>query len=602
MKTMNSLITDTFFEKAMHTVVCIDDQFCSYDKILDCSNGKEFEALREACSEIDRAKAFYTHFHKRKMLCDIVSDVDILLSDITQLDKVKKSDLLIIDYQLNGEESGDRGKCIRVLNELKNTDFFNLVVVYTNEDIEETWIKIASHLKGGWKTGEAHFPDNEDVWDAVSEATERYTLSIDDIKDILNDNTKAIIRRHSAELGRILTSYAQERTHTRALACAISHKYLSRYRIEEDKLHEIFHQAHKVEFKCDYDSELNWIKCGNLFVAICEKQDNPLESGDKINNFIKTVLQKWNPNPLQLLLSEIQNTIEAEGSIHGFHQLRDSITQTAWMYSFVRQYSMDPTGDTLNKIVEGAISMLFESLKDHVLQNGKVQRFANEIVTASHIALPKMDYKEIKTNPELFEKARKLSYFPEIKDQDIVHELNRILCTDSLVHNHITTGTVFQNSNDEYLICIFPECDMFPRPVGNTQPWLKELDQHYYKPFFAIKITETSINKACKEAEHCNHIFWQNEGGKRLAGYVASIEEGMFDYQMLFLENRGLLQSGSKKFKAKKIEINESGINLSNAHEYTVIFKIKGPYASRFLQGMGQQLSRIGVDYASFGE
>ena len=132
------LIQKTFCKNAIRSVMLIDDQFIPYPDLIDSlSNSREIDADKILTSQ--RAALLEKFFQKEKILCDIDSSTENL-----DVERIRKSDLLIIDYHL---EHNDPSKTLEVLCGLKNSKHFNLAVVYTSEEPKTVWKQIASSFK-----------------------------------------------------------------------------------------------------------------------------------------------------------------------------------------------------------------------------------------------------------------------------------------------------------------------------------------------------------------------------------------------------------------------------------------------------------------------
>ena len=94
----NSLVTQTFCDNAIRSVMMIDDQFVTYpDLVQSLTNGEKVDEQRLATSQ--RAANLEKFFQEKHILCDIDNT-----SSILDIERIRKSDLLIIDYHLEDED------------------------------------------------------------------------------------------------------------------------------------------------------------------------------------------------------------------------------------------------------------------------------------------------------------------------------------------------------------------------------------------------------------------------------------------------------------------------------------------------------------------
>ena len=129
------LVHKTFCKNAIRSVMLIDDQFIPYPDLID-SFSKNETIDQEKVITSQRAALLEKFFQNEKILCDIDNSVGNL-----DVERIRKSDLLIIDYQL---EERNPSKTLKILCDLKNSKHFNLAVVYTSENPETVWKQIAA--------------------------------------------------------------------------------------------------------------------------------------------------------------------------------------------------------------------------------------------------------------------------------------------------------------------------------------------------------------------------------------------------------------------------------------------------------------------------
>lgn len=110
----------------------IDDKFPTYEDMLGD------QRLRDAGKEVkpgewdyDNLEKLLTECRRRHLLCDVQREVEEVTG--TQLDHLGKSDLVVLDYHLDGGAAANPEKAISVLQRLARTPHANLVVVYTLE-------------------------------------------------------------------------------------------------------------------------------------------------------------------------------------------------------------------------------------------------------------------------------------------------------------------------------------------------------------------------------------------------------------------------------------------------------------------------------------
>ena len=157
-------IVQAFRDNAIRSVLLIDDEYQSYEslvrnranldkKLNDLVNSDITDLIeyKERLANIlqgeeiyidsrvesflrrsDTAQRFVEFFHSKERICTVESDVSQL-----EVEKIRKSDLVILDYHLNPEEKGNEAQSsLKLISDLSTNKHMNIVVVYTNEELE----------------------------------------------------------------------------------------------------------------------------------------------------------------------------------------------------------------------------------------------------------------------------------------------------------------------------------------------------------------------------------------------------------------------------------------------------------------------------------
>ncbi|NUG66121.1 transcriptional regulator, partial [Acinetobacter bereziniae] len=194
------LVEKTFCSNAIRSVMMIDDDFIPYSSLIKAlANGEAVDSSIIQSSQ--RAAALESFFQDQKILCDLDNSASHL-----EVDRIRKSDLLIIDYHL---EDQDPKKTIEILSELKNSPHFNLAVVYTNEPPNTVWQQITASLtmpKDVYKKLQSIEDDQViELWEEKIENDIRtksgtYSLTKDEYLDYLfNQNIPNRLKRDLAQ-------------------------------------------------------------------------------------------------------------------------------------------------------------------------------------------------------------------------------------------------------------------------------------------------------------------------------------------------------------------------------------------------------------------
>ncbi len=186
-------IVEAFRDNSIKSVLLIDDEYQSYEALvenkttinkklleLESSSITDLAEYKKSLSRIlqedkiqankkteeflrrsDIAKKFTEFFHKKKKICTVESDVEKL-----DVEKIRKSDLVILDYHLNPENEGNEAQSsLKLISDLSNNKHMNIVVVYTNEELTKVWRQIAAVLYGN-REHLIEFQDDElEAWE-----------------------------------------------------------------------------------------------------------------------------------------------------------------------------------------------------------------------------------------------------------------------------------------------------------------------------------------------------------------------------------------------------------------------------------------------------
>jgi len=454
------LVQKTFCTSAIRSVMMIDDEFIPYSTLIkSLAKGDTIDPSIILSSQ--RAAALESFFQNQKILCDLDDSASHL-----EVDRIRKSDLLIIDYHL---ESQNPKKTIEILSGLKNSPHFNLAVVYTNEPPEVVWKQITASLttpRNVHKDIESF--DNDELIDFWEEKIENdiktnsgtYSLTRDEYLDYLfNENIPNRLRKDLAQ-----NSNTDIKQYIKNLA-----KLICDYHVQINQIY----QSDKNENSRIYGdiNGLKWLQYNNIFICIHNKSSNFEDDPENILNTLISSLVDWKPSYYQLIQSEIQNQIEAESmSFNVIHQ-NDSFGQAAWLKEILKCTE----DDSINGKIKTIYSSLAEDLYFKFSQNQTLSDFIKSIFTSY-----KEEFKQVsnpESNLEIFCAEQMGITINAETFKDMYHALNMNLSSKNYREKHISTGTVlFDHENKQWYVCVSPACDMVP--TQETAPINKRLTPH----------------------------------------------------------------------------------------------------------------------------
>ncbi|EKT2295772.1 hypothetical protein QD119_000303 [Salmonella enterica] len=575
--TYNQLVSSTFCDNAIRSVMMIDDEFITYADSIKALQG-QIKLDERKLDSSKRAALLESFFQSRKMICDIDDGVSSF-----DADRIRKSDLIIIDYHL---EKDSPDKTLSVLNELKESEHLNMVVVYTREDMDKVWLQIASMLRGSYDLNSRLIDyGNEDViayWsDTILpdlDSGGRYSLSRSEIVSYITTGKT---------IGRIKGILSQDSDITDPADREFVANLICEYYIRSSNHLNNDHMSHNVNGD---KAGVKWLQVGNIFVTLYRKEvDSYDNDAENIWNTLNESLCEWKPSYYQLLKSEIQNKIEAEALSFNIHLANDIYGQAAWLNEIIRTDDVDFKNEKIDVIFGNLSEELYIKLR----KNQELKEFINSVFDAY-----KQDFDVcVETDSLKYCAAQmKLPTNQSIVFQDMYHALNMNLSSRNYEEKYISTGTVFWDTdNNNWYLCVSAACDMVP--TQGNDPHHERLSPH--RLIKVLQLFPVRPDKALPLAHHSKYIYTYDNNERK---YFSILKEGkdlpVVDYMIIL--NHGHNGTGLDKGKAKAVVWK----NINGDVEKIVLnIKLKSQlrtgYAERYQAIASQYSARIGVDYIS---
>jgi len=587
----NQLISQTFCENAIRTVMLIDDEYVPYSKLVKLSlKSKTIEELQEQLASSERAASIQNYFESKKLICD-VSD------GFTNFDaeKARKSDLIILDYFL---ENNDPKRTIQILNDLVNSNHLNLVALYTNKSLEDSWLQVVTSLLG---CGEVDFEDlieDENPREFWNDKTNSGTEIPDNWHNTITNNDVAnFLLRKRPEPGTIRKIIEQldpdQKKNRSVVYTGICHDKLI-----TSELDLLGNDKFEGEF-CGNFSGSKWLKIGNLFLCFSDK--NVDVTGEDIYKTLNKALVDWNPNYFRLVLSEIENQLENEGvSISNFSK-DDYLEQAAWLWQILSSSSK------LN--ISDLISQNQSKITSKLLNNDGLTQFSNKVLDCMNDEFPQQEKLELQTeeqnkdeykiykdnltkanlqvvDTQIRKTLSDTHSAAEKQPSKVVIAMNKSLSLKAISTDHITTGTILSDeTKSHWYLCVSPACDCVPEQ--NNTNLTKRLAPGF-KPLKFLELTVITEGSALKSATDGKYLFLPDDVILQVEG------EPKLDYVIVHNKAEEALN-----FKVSFLECDES--ELTTAPQIlTVYAQLKEEYAARFQALASHHVGRIGVDFINY--
>lgn len=577
------LISEAFISPIRSAVV-VDDEFPTLDEFLND------RVAAEKKPHANRAKEIIQFCRARSpfpWIVDVHDGRNITIdSEVLSATHFDHTDLLVLDYHLKGiDEGGDLA--IHLLRKLARNEHFNLVIVYTNNDIPDTVREIGVGLSSK-ACYESFYGATEDLH--IRKVIEQWEGTRPNILRELSDSIDriAVIKAHAAGLEGFarfaenddfsafleILSQAPVRNFNpkNVLKYVLRKKFLL---IKEFMAETNFGMVH-LDDGIDADGkQVNWIRVDSLFVTVIKKSDvNP----NQFDEYLVNAIQAWDPSPHRLILSRMRGEMSRRGVIVEKEVLQNPYLQAAWLKDiFNREKSEVRTSvrrnvtrhwESLGSKIELSVLDFAERVSDYLLAHN---------VQASKYS-----------SPHVLSDAKKMAL-----------HVNNYVCSKPVDGHHLLTGHVFKLGADEYWVCLTPACDLEPR--GETGGVNKNLGM--WKPFKAAQIIPMSDGTAALDnATRGNHLFLSIGGQEPTAFTFASsvsVEQSSaptLRWQQFYAANQGIFSDEKSTFKVAISSDVEGSLQFLES-KAKVVAHVRYEYALHLLHRLGSHLSRVGLDY-----
>jgi Response receiver domain len=577
--TYRDFINEVYIKPIRSTII-VDDKFPTLENFLknelnNKSEGKKLLEIIEACRSNDRNWVVDVH--------DGSGDFEI--SDLSTLNQ---SDLMILDYHLESDDTGGE-KAIKVLKSLASNSYFNMVVIYTDckDSNSEIPLRVLEIVEGLTFNS-----NNEQSDDSVPSELTDWEEVVSDIEKVLKNNftqhdfiklaqckdTLGFKSSLSSKLQELLNERCRQVKQHVAIPI-INWLYASRLKARTKFLSATDYGV--IQFSLE---ESNWIKTDKLFVTVIPKSVSANEIPSKLLN----ALEASTISPLELIMAKIRNVL-AE---HGFEAERkiveNRMLQAYWLKQMLAEKA-ELRDWRLHQTINHHWDALSLQLNKHVIGLGN--RLFN--------SLDNTDTKEI------ISKHTGIDISKDNHLSDITFEWNRNVCSKEIDRPYIYTGQIFfiQNKetgnrvDDHYWICLTPACDLIP---GQSSSWAGDgLSNTKITPFKAVKLFGRNEAEAIKVATSSEFVFL-NLDGTKIKSYSFSESSGSNpSWNQFFAHNDGYIND--KKFALSIINVKREDQPqqiLAEEYEAVVVTQLRYEYALHWMQKLSHSLSRIGLGFA----
>jgi hypothetical protein len=594
----------------IRTVTVIDDEYPTLESLIikskDEFNQKDVSRLTDII-EVSRKTEF-------NWMLD-VHDGEDKGSIVAQ--RLHHSDLLILDYHLDGEDDGVCEQSINILKHLADNSHFNLVAVHTKGytgpggTVRDVFRDIVVAMQERPNIGNL----NAKILANLNEGLDEWGFEIDEIrKKLLNSISDLdllyLCKNHGTGLatGKIKSPYLNEfyslydeKPDEAKVPLPILLKWLCIQKFEF--ISDLFGTKTYNYFNWGIEDNVNWLKADDLFLTVIGKKDTPVA---QIPEQLIDALVKWAPHPHKLILAKFRHEIERNGVSASQNILNKEYLQAAWLNDLIEssdQYSIGT--NTWNTTIK-----LWEELAYQIKH--EVSDFAIKLTTS----LQRANSKE---NPilELFVDNQVLSE----KELQLVHA-NCFSCSKGIDTHHISTGHILEIDN-KYWLCMTPSCDLVPGQKESVSEYLPITLVQLYDAKQAWNQTRKSmleflnvdkkqlpklstteeLQQILKYATANNLIFVKLKPGDDTISYLSftvGIDGKANPKAKDFLvTNKGVFDPKTRSLSLFLTDIcTEEAVPKIYQKTATVVAELRYEYALNLLSRLGIAKSRIGLGFA----
>ena len=580
---MNKTHYYPFIEEAfidpVRSVLIIDDDYPTFDEVLSSLSENGAESKKDWRSNPGRVRNVIKKFRERNppLLVDI-SDGTNILAESGEISHLYQSDLLVLDYELNKALQEDGTLAIEILRGLMSNNHFNLVVVYTQVELDTVFDTVRWGLIDA--SGDSVSPEDE------KEAEKLIEKSEDDIPNFKQELYEGLTSEGYFHFRLNPKKYLREmleekQPYSKFYDCSKKvdwssdqKKLVLRYLIM--KIEQKKRSQENEFFNLSWSTgSVKWIKSDSAFVAFSKKSHD----GDLVAE-LQSALNDWCPKPSRLLLAKIQAEMDESGFAVQEQALGNDHAAAYWYNRLLS------AGDETERrwLVAESVSRHSDQLMDIVLS--RVENFAIRLAEA-----------EIGDEEGASEQVCKDRFDIDLKDdytrRRAVLEHNEFVCSKKPEGWHLTTGHVFSISEGECWICLSPACDIVPAQISE---WNIETSGENL-PFLAVKLRPIK-NKTTLKYALTNKIVVLKIGDE-IKGFSFNHlhdEDSAPQWNLLYAENRGKFENGFRFNLSRAAKEGEELIFKSCKAK--VIGQLRYEYALNLVQKLGVSLTRIGLDFS----
>lgn len=522
-------------------------------------------------------------------------------------DHLHQSDLLILDYNLEGADTGTGGEIARkIISSVLNNQHFNLVVVHTSENLDKVMFECLRNLMMSC-TSQYDDKFNEEIKvidDLIAEKEESEEFDRSLIEEKFDESSYFKARHPNDGQQKSLSDFMSGKGPFSDLS-----SWADEIQLNPKQKRWFFYWAIKA-FEKKYLSEFTdnppkglswnlsdgckWLRTSKGFVCFVKK------GPENILTELENALVDWRPTPSRLLSAKFRDEISRIGA-----EVED--TSMKQNHAFAKFYETIREPTKANLPASHIALLRHYKLKEHVSRQSEMLSFLVEDNIAD---FGKKIYAIDAATGFSFKDHYSVSLEKESDNQTAISQYNRYICClpskeEVQLENkneQLDSGHIFK-LEDSWWVCATPACDLQP---GQSTIAFKKGSDADLRPFTAIRLhpvknlkelTASHINSGSYcYVEYENTILGLGVKSPKEDSSTPAIQK--VDWRAFVAKEGGVINGGKLTLLELQLELDEMKIK-SDTKEAVVVAKLRYEYALNYIQRIGASVSRIGLGYVS---
>lgn len=610
----SELVKEAFIDP-LRSVLIVDDQYPTWEDILndhfdassqDDTLRKQSEAKNWRKNPAD-PNSVIEQFRRREpgLVIDIHDGVKPNYK--VEASHLHQSDLLVLDYNLEGESFGGE-KARKILQTVLKNQHFNLIVVHTGEDsLDDVMFECLFSMMSSCTSQFNN--DFTATLDALSERLDEFGDGDDFDRNLLSEKLSPemyfSLRRSGSNVRDVQRQFMRSIGEFGALG-----EWAKSAGLKNKELKDFFYWAirefekpRENMFSVDtFDglswkngSDFKWMRTSKGFVTFVKKGSNDLLLE------LQNAIESWKPTPSRLISAKYRHELTKAGAVAEDRTLQKKHVFAHFYKDFCSPARQDLTiseSDRLrNMKLKAYVARQSEEISFYI--EDEVARFGEKI--------KQIDEK----NTGNFSSHYNVDLTVENSEEsrEAIRQYNSYVSTLPLKipDDQLDSGHIFKLDSD-WWICATPACDLQPGQttigfVGSSSS---------LRPFTALRLLPIN-NHSDLTRNHINsglYCFVEDNPGNVIClglqevepleskekNKEVTIDNGKVIWRMyLALDNGSIVDS--------RLELSIPKINddrpVFEQKEARVVSKLRYEYALNYIQKVGVSVSRIGLGYLS---